>query len=490
MWRYFEKSVLFAIVFGLYVNASMGAAPSSLNVKSEDCPTKMVPDADFLGAAGKQNAGVCYSYTAADLIKYKMRNNPQLINKDEVIPPEYLAQKYSRKHSENKVQKNLSNAADTFRADFLNDFSKARSSQNSNDAIKDVFKKYHLPAIKPEALQRPDVPNIMDFVMSGVGRRQLSELTFNYLKELGPIWKSPLNRYKNFQEMYDGEIDKMKNSVPEHDALSFTAEMLGLDREQSLQVEGESVLLTTLREEYANNFINLDGGFVNETLEASLVPPRMCVLNRSEYDAVNNLSGINWSEKNPEVLREGICKTLAPMAQSQMDKTARDIEDIVDATFRAIQRQNAGKITALDEDPKDQLISKLVQRVCADRQREFPKFTSHTAEVESSGDLIGGIKYLEPSSSNAKRSLLDLLRKNQPVGISYSTEGIVKKGRENHASVALGMNWNRSTNQCEVVIRNSWGDRCDVYAKPENCNNGYVRVPIDELKLQNIDWID
>lgn len=76
-------------------------------------------------------------------------------------------------------------------------------------------------------------------------------------------------------------------------------------------------------------------------------------------------------------------------------------------------------------------------------------------------------------------------------GISYSLNILVDRNdMEQHASVVIGRRWNETIQQCEYLIRNSWGNSCrfktrdDLYCDKNNdgSDNGHFWVGEDRLK--------
>ncbi|MBI3542262.1 MAG: hypothetical protein HY075_03170 [Deltaproteobacteria bacterium] len=82
-------------------------------------------------------------------------------------------------------------------------------------------------------------------------------------------------------------------------------------------------------------------------------------------------------------------------------------------------------------------------------------------------------------------------RKNpQPIGISFCGN-IMKEGAGyksscwGHAAVLMGRRFNPESNQCELLVRNSWGPSCGMYAKDVKCEgNGNFWVSSD-LMMKN-----
>ncbi len=54
---------------------------------------------------------------------------------------------------------------------------------------------------------------------------------------------------------------------------------------------------------------------------------------------------------------------------------------------------------------------------------------------------------------------------------------LVCKDKTNHAVTLVGQRWNSKKSRCELLIRNSFGDRCDKYYEDYDCKYGSVWLP-------------
>jgi hypothetical protein len=98
---------------------------------------------------------------------------------------------------------------------------------------------------------------------------------------------------------------------------------------------------------------------------------------------------------------------------------------------------------------------------------------------------MGMLKY---ASLNRTEPLMDKLHdyldQNKPVIIDYfadffDADNAKMTNASRHTSIVVGRRWNQEKNQCEVLIRNSWGKRCDGYAAPSlknSCDEGHLWV--------------
>ncbi len=80
--------------------------------------------------------------------------------------------------------------------------------------------------------------------------------------------------------------------------------------------------------------------------------------------------------------------------------------------------------------------------------------------------------------------------KHKPVIIDYfadlfDADFARKLNESRHTSIVIGRRWNDETNKCEVLIRNSWGKRCDLYkaeSLKKKCIDGNIWVSDEKLK--------
>jgi hypothetical protein len=121
-------------------------------------------------------------------------------------------------------------------------------------------------------------------------------------------------------------------------------------------------------------------------------------------------------------------------------------------------------------------------------------FTSHFADyicgphkfIPARKHFVDGmIKYMvmgitEPIMDKVQ----ERLDHHQPVIIDYfadlfDADGAAKQDDSRHTSLIIGRRWNAKKNQCEVLIRNSWGPRCNGYkaaSLKDSCEAGNVWV--------------
>lgn len=112
-------------------------------------------------------------------------------------------------------------------------------------------------------------------------------------------------------------------------------------------------------------------------------------------------------------------------------------------------------------------------------------------------------KSLSKENGNVLAKINERLDKKSPVGISYNPCGLVENKNKieneetrdecSHASVVVGRQFNKKTNSCEYLVRNSWGTDCSGYRKDirENCKQGSFWVSESELNeiVDGVTWI-
>lgn len=98
----------------------------------------------------------------------------------------------------------------------------------------------------------------------------------------------------------------------------------------------------------------------------------------------------------------------------------------------------------------------------------------------------------QTTAINEAQTVIDnQLNKNSICGISYSLSKLVgRTDLEDHASVVIGRRWNEKVQQCEYLVRNSWGKNCkfkgrdDLYCdkNKDGTDNGHFWVGEERLK--------
>lgn len=142
-------------------------------------------------------------------------------------------------------------------------------------------------------------------------------------------------------------------------------------------------------------------------------------------------------------------------------------------------------VTILNKLSADKKVAALMDLTCKRHQfRNQYSTYSLTNEKIPSEKLLGNVDAL--------------LRKGLPVSIGYPAtlldSGLNFVGKKaDHASTIIGRKFNKTTGQCEYLIRNSWGSK-DVCQRTATirCENGNFWVPRTALKnnLFEIMWIE
>lgn len=132
----------------------------------------------------------------------------------------------------------------------------------------------------------------------------------------------------------------------------------------------------------------------------------------------------------------------------------------------------------------DSFISNLSKEACKPRIR-----TAHIKPVRISNRFTA-----IPLFSQVDEQL----RQNRPLGVSICSEMLYnansKCSRVDHTVTIIGRRYNKTTKECEYLIRNSWGpDVCPDYDKKYKCNsaNGNVWIPKSILRrsMNNVTYI-
>jgi hypothetical protein len=172
----------------------------------------------------------------------------------------------------------------------------------------------------------------------------------------------------------------------------------------------------------------------------------------------------------------------------------KDIEGLRrrSAFFRKIP--SAEYLQLLENSNTNDFLEQLAQRSC--HGRTF--FSDRHPQVKRSGYYVfdlGLKKLIEDQSGEIPhrrtrnvRLLNEIdaeLSAQNIVGIAYFADFLTNPkptldGR--HMSVLVGRRKNRLNNQCEYLVRNSWGKKCSGYVHQENCEDGHIWVTKMDLK--------
>ncbi len=137
-----------------------------------------------------------------------------------------------------------------------------------------------------------------------------------------------------------------------------------------------------------------------------------------------------------------------------------------------------------------------------DLMRALRKSSKRTFPIVFCDLLCGDDRYKPPADTREKsmvkwvsgtprllRAIDNQLSRENIVAIGYYSAFLIMGSgapqTEQHMSVIVGRRWNPNLDQCEYLIRNSFGPDCIEYARefrsPENCQNGHIWVPRDVL---------
>lgn len=142
-------------------------------------------------------------------------------------------------------------------------------------------------------------------------------------------------------------------------------------------------------------------------------------------------------------------------------------------------------------------LRKLANRIC---EMNIIKLRMDIYGIDYNYFWINGLFHYKLSKGFAISGKENLIKKtnyyisnNKPVSVGYNTSIFDEKGYQSyqtyggHVSLIVGRRWNDEQNQCEFLLRNSWGINCSSYQNPEligKCDpkTGYLWLPSEILK--------
>lgn len=142
----------------------------------------------------------------------------------------------------------------------------------------------------------------------------------------------------------------------------------------------------------------------------------------------------------------------------------------------------------LDKSSRAGFLSELQQKSCGKRE------SASNIEVINENGVFGDL-----SDQKKLSEMIDAqLDKNNIAGIGYDARPLIsqqfeREGSEQfmHGSIVVGRRFNKKSNSCEYLIRNSWGKSCETYRSPLDCEEGNVWIPKEDLMkgLINVTYI-
>jgi hypothetical protein len=88
------------------------------------------------------------------------------------------------------------------------------------------------------------------------------------------------------------------------------------------------------------------------------------------------------------------------------------------------------------------------------------------------------------------------LSAGRPLAINYNVNAILSEGSPRypsmHSSTIVGRRMNAQTGKCEYLVRNSWGEECEVEGRPRyryECEQGNIWVPRDTVMNMHTEFI-
>ena len=90
------------------------------------------------------------------------------------------------------------------------------------------------------------------------------------------------------------------------------------------------------------------------------------------------------------------------------------------------------------------------------------------------------------------------LNKGDIIAVSYSSSILRNPANANyqrpsdHASTIVARRYNSQKNQCEYLLRNTWGRGCSYYASSYDCDNGHIWLPQEVIKksVTGVDYLE
>ncbi len=116
----------------------------------------------------------------------------------------------------------------------------------------------------------------------------------------------------------------------------------------------------------------------------------------------------------------------------------------------------------------DEFIQQLRLTACKDDRREFP------VSYQSKMVLKNGKVFTRLNKN---------LSEGRIIGLDYDSRILQQFNNYGlnldylHTSILIGRQWNDQRNECEYLVRDSYGTACEDYEPGARCNNGYVWLP-------------
>ena len=106
-----------------------------------------------------------------------------------------------------------------------------------------------------------------------------------------------------------------------------------------------------------------------------------------------------------------------------------------------------------------------------------------------------GLNFRHRNLQENSQPLADLsdafLNDKKPFAIGYNANAFKinpKPGLPaNHMSLVAGRRWDKKTQSCQLLVRNSWGTKCDLYSSDVDCEKGYLWISQDKLLGETAD---
>lgn len=185
--------------------------------------------------------------------------------------------------------------------------------------------------------------------------------------------------------------------------------------------------------------------------------------------------------------------------QYQLYKKTRDAKQIL-ATRDQLAAANSflsdysqsDIINALDKPTLDEAAYELVNLICRDSSvitNKQVQFQFYYLDPGSNGMIVDGNTQFYTNNVIFMNEINKSLSRGKPVAFSYKVEQVLTTpaiASGYHASIIAGRRFNKETQTCEYIVRNSWGDACETYI---NQNGSIVKVDIYKGRCMNGNYI-
>ncbi len=206
---------------------------------------------------------------------------------------------------------------------------------------------------------------------------------------------------------------------------------------------------------------NLELGYIHSSIEAA-AKKGLCLNEKLSGDDIKNIS-LKQAIQTIEQVKSAKIKDLKGVSEI--------CESALNQVFPLTNFQDVLEVVKVSS--KSDFLINLADRACAPR-------------INSPANLkIQSETFLYHTFSAKQKKFKDIdiqLSKNNPVAIGVSSELFISGSYIGHAMSIVGRTWNEKTNECQYIVRNSYGPNCNgvngVFAK---CEDGNIFIPKSRL---------